>query len=80
MGCPRPRIWRELGAGERTWRSSEAGLHRAGCWALGPLMSGFFGLAGAGGVSLLGAIALVVVVYLKHAPKTSITWSRRPIR
>lgn len=65
-------IWRKLGAGERL-AVVGAGLIVLS-WVLGLVMSGFFGLAGAGGVSLLGAIALVVVVYLKHAPKTSITW------
>jgi len=65
-------IWRKLGAGERL-AVVGAGLIVV-AWLLGLVMSGYFGLAGAGGVSLLGAIAIAVLVYLKNAPNTTITF------
>jgi hypothetical protein len=65
-------IWRKLSASERL--AVVGAVLIVLSWLLGALMSGFFGLAGAGGVSLLGAIAVGVVVYLQHAPNTKISW------
>lgn len=44
-------------------------------WLIGLVLSGgYFGAIGPGGLGLLGAIAVLAIVYLRYAPNTNITW------
>ena len=66
-------IWSKLNARER--RAAMGAGVVVLSWLLGiALSSGLYGLAGAGGVSLLGAIAVLAVVYLRSAPNGTVTW------
>jgi hypothetical protein len=44
-------------------------------WLLGIVLSnGLFGAVGAGALGLVGAIAVVVAVYLRNSPTSNVTW------
>ena len=65
-------IWTKMDQRERL-AVSGAGLIIVS-WLLGLVLSGgYFGAIGAGGLGLLGALVLLAVVYLHHAPNTTVT-------
>lgn len=44
-------------------------------WLLGIVLTGgFIALAGTDGIALLGAIAVLVIVYLRYAPNSTVKW------
>ncbi len=66
-------VWAKINSHERLAVIGAALI--VASYLLGLVLShGFVSVAGTGSLGLLGAIAVIVVVYLKNAPDSKITW------